>query len=342
MSPDHAAMSERRFTLLRISVVVFVGACLVAGCAWLLLQQRELDRTRAALVRAHEAVEASAVKRRSLEHRIEELGARIDALTRESAVKNAVEHSESGVAKDPPALHPPERLTVALVEARYQRARTLAKNGNNAEALTEFLWCYDTGMAGVSRYGGVRGSFLLMQIAGLGESYAPALEALRLRRDQLLDAMLFDPDDSEAFSDFSSLNRALKDDASNLALFEKLPAGDNRRGMLGLGVYDTLVSAQRYAEALEAQPYNRMASLFEALIETRPSSVTLSEKQIDQMRRSALRSGARGFEALVGAGRVEQASEFAAKILSHDASDDTRQLLRDAAARSGNPDFKLP
>jgi thiol-disulfide isomerase/thioredoxin len=67
--------------------------------------------------------------------------------------------------------------------ARQEFAGRLARAEKHEEALENFLWCYDHGLEHDPSYVGVRSSFLLGEIATLGESYPPALDALRTRRD---------------------------------------------------------------------------------------------------------------------------------------------------------------
>ena len=324
---------------------LLIAVALLSGCAaLLLLQNRKLADTRAELLRARENDHATTAKLLALETRAGELAARLAATERDnSALRTKVE--SAAAATTTARLQPPPRISHAQVDARYNRARQLAKAGNHSEALADFLWCYDEGMPRVAAFAGVRGSFLLGEIARLGEKYPAALDALRARRDQLLDAIISDPDDSAAFHDFSSLNHALQEDAQNLALFEKLPPGDERRGQLGLQVYETLAQSKRYAEALEAHSYRSMRSLFDTLTAERefPSTDEARAARIRQMSRaSALSTAAKNFEVLVGAGQLDQAREFAAKVLAYDTADATRQSLREAAARAGRPDFAIP
>lgn len=283
-------------------------------------------------------------KLRALERSAHELAARLAIAEEENRTLRAALNPH---AKTHPASSfvPPPRIGHATVDARYEHARALAKSGNHAEALAEFLWCYDEGMPRVAGFGGVRDSYLLGEIARLGEKYPAALDALRGRRDQALDAIIADPDDRGAFSDFSSLNHALKEDHQNLTLFEKLPAGDERRGMLGLSVYEMLTTARRYDEALEAHSFRSMTDLFDALTEERDIP-GMSEEKIAQIRKhnrtSSIKTAAGNLEVLLGAGKLEQAQSFAARVLAYDDTPDTRQLLRDAAAKAGRPDFPIP
>ncbi|TAK91642.1 MAG: sigma-70 family RNA polymerase sigma factor, partial [Verrucomicrobia bacterium] len=132
------------------------------------------------------------------------------------------------------------------VQSRYQNAQQLARNGDPAGALKEYLWCFDEGMVKVESFKGVRTSFLLSSIAELGKDYPEALTALRERRDSVSQRFLSGDSDHNTAYDLASLNRALKDDQHTLSLLDQLPAGDSRRKPLAAGAYDQLVEAQRY------------------------------------------------------------------------------------------------
>jgi thioredoxin-related protein len=58
----------------------------------------------------------------------------------------------------------------------------LAQAGRDAEALEQYLYCWDHGVDDPG-FRGVRASFLLGDIVSLGRSHPPALDALRQRRD---------------------------------------------------------------------------------------------------------------------------------------------------------------
>lgn len=324
-----------RFSLVSCSPVVALSLLLVISVFLLHRQSRQLAETRAELTETTLARDESARQLRELEHRAADM---------EQGLAIAQKQTPQAASATSP-LHPPQRLTHGHVDARFKRAKDLAKAGQSEEALAEFLWCYDEGMVLVSAFDGVRGSYLLGEIARLGEKYPLALDALRVRRDQLFDAILADPDDSAAFLDFASINGALKEDALNLALFEKLPSGDARRRMLGLQVYETLAQTKRYAEALEAHSYRDMTSLFEALIEEQDLT-SLPDDKIAQIRAhnraSGIKAAARDLEVLVGAGKLDQAQLFAAQVLAYDDTPATRQLIQDAAARAGRPGFFSP
>ena len=63
-----------------------------------------------------------------------------------------------------------------LAGAHYNLAREFARQGDDADALAEFTWCFDIGMKQAPNYAGVRLSFLVGDIADLGGHYPPARE----------------------------------------------------------------------------------------------------------------------------------------------------------------------
>src|SRR6185369_2778338 len=138
-----------------------------------------------------------------------------------------------------------------VVKARYDLGRELARSGKSAEALAEYLWCFDEGMVQVSSYAGVRLSFLVGEIERLGKKYPPAREALETRCDAAEKRLLEDASDRQAGADFAALCATLGEDSRMLAVFDKFPAGDKRRLALGHRVYKLLREKHRYADALE-------------------------------------------------------------------------------------------
>ena len=147
-------------------------------------------------------------------------------------------------------------------QAHYDLGRELAQKGKNAEALTEYLWCFDVGMKKAPSQRGVRGSFLLGDIATLGAHYPPALDALKTRRDR--DQKLL-PGDCDAASEFGAINHSLDDDALTMTAFEQFPADRTLRAALGRWIFDKLIDAKRYADAIDAFPFNAYKKLFTKL-----------------------------------------------------------------------------
>jgi RNA polymerase sigma factor (sigma-70 family) len=228
-------------------------------------------------------------------------------------------------------------ITQEAVTTRYKDAQELARNGDAAGALREFLWCYDEGMTRFPSFAGVRSSYLLNSIAKLGETYPPALTALRERRDQAMQQLLNNENDSTAALDFTTLNRALNDGQNTLAVLDQLPVEDSRHKSLAYMAYEQLVEAQRYNEAVSGRSYANINMLFEMgkMDIPTPANVSNPERIQKSRRDSLIKSAARDVEALAGAGDLTNARTLAERLLAYDNSPETKALLQQHIARAG-------
>ncbi len=232
-------------------------------------------------------------------------------------------------------------ITQEVVDSRYRRAQDLARRGETAAALREFLWCFDEGMPRVTGYGGVRTSYLLSDLAKLGENYPPALVALREHRDKAAQRMLAGATDFDAASEFASINRTLKENENTIAFYDQLPPDDRRRRTLAGAAFEQLIDAHRYTDALVGRPYSTMSSLFELNLQERPlpPNVANPEKLRAQQRNYAVTSTARNIEVLAGAGDLAHARALADRLLAFDGSDNTKTILQQSLARAGHPEL---
>ncbi len=228
------------------------------------------------------------------------------------------------------------------VQARYDLASTLAQKGQHAEALAEYLWCYDVGMPGVPAYTGVRNSFLIGAIAQLGRKHPPALAALRERRDAAERAMMADAAARGAQVDFASLNGALEENKRTLEVFDKLEAKDPRREGLLVRVYDLLIKAKRYGDAAKARPRARMEQEFDrnvAQIErmaTTPSAAGRPEPFVGYV----IQATVKNVEVLAGSGQIEAARALGEKLLGKmQAAPEVKKQLHAAMVRAGQPEL---
>ncbi|HEX5223178.1 MAG TPA: sigma-70 family RNA polymerase sigma factor [Verrucomicrobiae bacterium] len=228
-------------------------------------------------------------------------------------------------------------ITHAAVTARYKNAQELARNGDAAGALREYLWCFDIGMRQVAGYAGVRGSYLLSSIVELGKDHPEALAALRERRDQAFQRILESGNDPGAALDYSSLNRALKEDPNLLAFYDQLPPDDQRRKAVAELAYDQLLTAQRYADALLGRSYDKIQMHFETgkMDLPLPESIPNREILLQQRRNSLIKTTVKDVEVLAGAGDLTQARTLAQRLLAYDNSTETSALLSQHLARAG-------
>jgi len=223
------------------------------------------------------------------------------------------------------------------VKARYQLGQELARNGKNAEALAEFLWCFDEGMVKETSFSGVRVSFLLSDLVGLGANFPPARAALIERRDAAQERLLAAASDHRAARDFASLNQTLQDDARTLEVFDRLPAGDPRRKEMGYSALQLLLKRQRYSDALAIHPYGEIAQQFERfmIMADQPGSEMLKHAN----HQLVLNTGAESIEILIGAGDLEHARELARRLFDFDGSEEARELVHARATRAGHSEL---
>ena len=219
----------------------------------------------------------------------------------------------------------------------YRHGQQLAKDGKYADALAEYLWCYDDGMRRDAPMSGVRDTGLLDDIAKLGKNYPPALQALR---DHLANAKAWlkdHPNDYAATSDFAALNHELGDDAATLAYYDQLPVDSLARKSIGYRVFPLLLEAKQYSDALAANPYDQFMDMVDRRLRLSQRPPFLQHKE--SMIKDLLDSGARELEALAGAGKLDDARDLIKRLLAIDPSGATRTLLRAHLERAGHPEL---
>lgn len=251
---------------------------------------------------------------------------------------------EKAAMNQPQSTASPEPITQSYVDSRYKKARELAKAGNHAEALKEFLWCYDEGMPRIPAYAGVRQSFLLSGILKLAEAYPPALTALKDRREKSYQQLVANAGDTEAMGSFSNLNRILKDSGRTLQFYDQLPSDSPDKQTIGRYVYNELAAAQRYQEAVQAKPYRQMLSFFEDIAEVPKSALSGPDaEKIRAMNRTHTTQLGAGFvEVLAGAGQLEDARDLAEIIRAYDSSPEAKAALTAAATKAGHANLFTP
>lgn len=221
------------------------------------------------------------------------------------------------------------------VQARYDLARTLAQQGREAEALVEYLWCYDEGMPGVASFASVRNSFLISAMAQLGRKHPPALAALRERRDAAEARMAVDPSNRGAALDFASLSGVLNEDERTVKAFDAFASGDPRREALLVHVYYFLIKAQRYEDAAKARPLARMEQELDQHIQRIARRPAPGRPSLERVVTAVT---ADNVEVLAGSGQVEAARALGEKLLgTMGGKVEVKKRLSDAAARAGHP-----
>jgi thiol-disulfide isomerase/thioredoxin len=228
-------------------------------------------------------------------------------------------------------------------QARLQFAVALAQSGKNAEALKEYLWCFDHGLEASPAFTGVRLSFLLSYIKNLSAEYPPALEALKSRRDEREARIGNGSIDRQDVIDLIALNKILGEKERSLTLYDRLPAGSRERLLTARQITPQLLEAKRYNDVLVGVD---VSAAFQQRIATLQRALTAMKQDLPSrdilrttMRRSAVTDGVSYFEALAGLHRNEEAQALKEQILKFDPSAETQGALAEAANRAGNHDL---
>src|SRR6185437_7232399 len=197
---------------------------------------------------------------------------------------------------------------------RLEQGEALAAEGCYAEALREYLWCFDRGLRVDPAFAGVRLTALLYAIAQLGNFYPPASEALILRRNRLRQKLLRGRARVMSAFDFCGLNRYLSEEDVTFQTCRKLRPGGKVRMILVDHAAGYLCGMRRYRGLLKlADPFAVFAVNF-------PVSDSASSTEPASYRRRLgksllARKCAPFVEALAGTQRHEHAFQLAGRIL---------------------------
>ncbi len=239
-----------------------------------------------------------------------------------------------------------EKMTAAGTNdasARMQFGVALAEKGRDAEALAEYLWCFDHGLEANPSFTGVRVSFLLSNIKNLATHYPPAGKALITRRDERQDKVAAGATDTQTIMDLISLNNTLDQKEKNFAVFDRLPAGSMARGVILLISADQFLEAKRYADFLQGQDgktaFKLAVDRYNMMLDSMGKDSPMRGRMEEAMRQMTVTAGAHSFEALAGLKRNQDGKELAGQILKFDSSPATRTLLAEAAKRAGNAEL---
>jgi hypothetical protein len=209
---------------------------------------------------------------------------------------------------------------------RRLKVRSTKNAGRYSEALAEYLWLFDVGalqLRHVDRRVG-----LLNEIAELGVIYPPALEALRERIAMAAKLLEASPGDSDALQDLVALNKVLKQEHRTIALYDGLAPQDPLRSKLAAEIFEPLVDAGRYEDAMSGTTYARIKRSFE-------NRIGKDDRGTQAWHDLVVQQGLKTIEALAGIGDIEHAAELSNRLLSYSNKEQTKEMLRRALARAG-------
>lgn len=278
-------------------------------------------------------------------------GTELDRIVGFTEAKEFIQEGEGILSGKDALTRAREKLEAAGVNnpmARMEYARKLAEKDKPAEALKEYLWCFDEGLGHNSAFAGVRLSFLLSNIKNLGQSYPPALDALRERGNKAREQVLAGQGGLQAVMDFASLSETLDEGQQAMAIYQQLkkqhpdwPAVGYLRDQL----FDRLREQHQYGELYNEKELNRKVGI--AFLNLRPNWLTklfmirLSKEQRErrtwyQFWRHLHQLGV-CYEIMIGSGHEEEAAKLAARVLKADSSPETYNLLAWYGFNTGRP-----
>lgn len=220
---------------------------------------------------------------------------------------------------------------------RLELGRALAKQGNAAEALEHFLWCFDEGVAVDPKFAKQRDERLPGYIAGLGKTLPAALDALRARREATARQIDAAPAKAKAddYKRLGTIDAALRDDAAMLAMVEKLRANPALLRAYGDPVQRRLIETKHYREAIAISPPEAEFADMDEKVAMMRESGRMAPEQLAGVLRKAATEGAVAVEALAGAGETERARKLARGILRWDDSVEVRAAFAKRLERAG-------
>ncbi len=225
---------------------------------------------------------------------------------------------------DPAKTNPMERMSVA---------REFRAQGKNAEALEHYLWCFDEGLKYSPAFVGVRSSFLLSELRELAKVHPPALEALVTRRNAVEERIRSGSTEKMAVYEMIQLNANLEQPERTMALFDQLPEGHAARSSLVDFAGEQFTSAKRYGDMVAAGSPEATFDREQAMMGHAAGKDEILQTAV---RQRVVAAGARGVEALAGAGEIQRATALADKLLKFDSSPQVRGELMKHAERAGN------
>ena len=238
------------------------------------------------------------------------------------------------------------------IEARYDLAQELFRAKQYDEALAHYLWLWPA-TRDVPSYGGVRTSFMLLDMAGLARKHEPAAKAFAAILEELQGKI--DAADAPAFQDWqewTSFCRYFGGRARILAWYEKHrdPQGllfperdDPLAGIIVSDVYENLIAAERCKEAVGLYPdagveARRMVEHYRQMMSSLPDDAEQRASLEDHSRRKLAQDIGRLYGALRVAEREEEAAAAATLLLETLDRPETRVAL----ARAGMDALQKP
>jgi hypothetical protein len=199
-------------------------------------------------------------------------------------------------------------------DLRVVYARKLAVARDYRGAMQELLWCWDDA--------GVRTPYLLGEMQRLGQRYPLAIQELRKRARVAEAAILGEEGTVQQARELALLNEYAGDVALTLATWSRLRE-EQKDPALADALFDSvfihLVEQKRYADVIDGAG-DVMARVNHLIQDYGVTAMTLTgdgdpdEELLGYLREDVVKSGARYYEAALGAGREDLARQIADRL----------------------------
>jgi len=228
----------------------------------------------------------------------------------------------------------PDARTLTDMEDRWRasmdRASRLRAEGKLQEALDEYLSCYEF-LRGKNTNPPADNQLVMSSINNLGQTFPPAITALRNLRERALEELPTRPNNREVAREIAFLNECLGEGRNTIALYDSLPPDHPARQALGLIAHNSFVEAQRYTDALVGKSFGSMMNELEMGIRF-ASGVT--GQSLAGSKSFTIAGAVSNIEVLTGVGKLDEARVLTEKLLSFDSSDATRAAIKQHVDRA--------
>lgn len=226
---------------------------------------------------------------------------------------------------------------------RMQFASALSGRGDYAEALKEFLWCFDNGVKNDREFAGIRNSYLLMELMNLSRAYEPTLKALADRAGAAESRLRTAKGTESDVDDLVLLNQLLDEPARTMGAYDVLVKQDPNADIVKAfepHLFNMRIASGRYADIVASKETDKDIALRLKHLSGKSSALTAifnsDDSQQMAMRKAEAFERLMGYyQAFVGVSDSARASDLAAKVLEIDRNPDILNGLAWSAYLSG-------
>jgi hypothetical protein len=225
--------------------------------------------------------------------------------------------------------------------ALLDEARKLRDNGNLEQALSNYLQFFEQSYG--TSYTGVRLSYVPAEIAAMGETYPPALDALRELRDVREQRLLNNKPTRDDIHEWSSLSEYLEGPEYAINEYDLLRRKGNTDPVILANILElnwgNFISAGRYKE-MESLAFDKLSTLDQTVADwdsyagDSASDADIRKAMFDYL----VGEYARVYQVLLATDNIEKANSVSQTLLSLNKDGATYHALIDAAKAAGDND----